>query len=80
MIFNNADSLDHTKIVTGSFSWLTVRKCQNTYDQKEGDDQDESHPKIAVRISIISADRKQKPSKPIVNMTSNDLVRMNRHH
>lgn len=36
---------------------LTIGECQNTDDQEEGDDQDEPHPDIIVRISIISADR-----------------------
>lgn len=36
---------------------LTIRKCQNTDDKEEGDDQNEPHPKIVVRVSIISAHR-----------------------
>lgn len=36
---------------------LTVRKCQNADDKEEGDDQDEPHPEITVRIPIIPANR-----------------------
>lgn len=39
---------------------LTIRKCQYTDDKEEGDDQDEPHPEITVRISIISAGRMHK--------------------
>lgn len=42
---------------------LTIRKCQNTDDKKEGDDQDEPHPHITVSISIVSADRMKKNNK-----------------
>lgn len=39
------------------FCVLTVRKCQYADDKEEGDDQDEPHPEITVRIPIISVMR-----------------------
>lgn len=43
---------------------LTIRKCQNTYDKEERDDQDEPHPDVAVTVSIIPAGSKDKVSVP----------------
>lgn len=43
--------------VQNFFCVLTVRKCQYADDKEEGDDQDEPHPEITVRIAIISAIR-----------------------
>ncbi len=37
------------------FRTLTVGEGENTDDQEEGDDQDETHPQVIVRVSIISA-------------------------
>lgn len=37
------------------FRTLTVWEGENADDQEEGDDQDETHPKVIVRVSIISA-------------------------
>lgn len=36
---------------------LTVWKCQNTDDEEEGNDQNEPHPEITVRVSIVSANK-----------------------
>lgn len=52
---------------------LTIRKCQNTDDKEEGDDQDEPHPEITVRISIISADT-ENIFQPSVNIISDVVV------
>lgn len=52
---------------------LTIRKCQNTDDKEEGDDQDEPHPEITVRISIISADT-ENIFQPSVNIISDVMV------
>lgn len=63
--FKHVCDRDNTKTVE-----LTVRKSQNTYDQKEGDDQDEPHPEVTVTISIISAGSKVK----LVSMTNKHIT------
>lgn len=46
---------DSAKNPHWSFFVLTVWKSQNTDDEEEGDDQDEPHPEVTVRVSIVSA-------------------------
>lgn len=36
---------------------LTVWKGQNTDDEEEGDDQDEPHPEVTVRVSVVSENK-----------------------
>lgn len=38
---------------------LTVWKSQNTDDEEEGDDQDEPHPEVTIRVSIISENKRR---------------------
>lgn len=52
---------------------LTIRKCQNTDDKKEGDDQDEPNPEVTVIISIISAGSKVELESPRAIMTSHNV-------
>lgn len=45
-------------LLTCLFSFvLTVWKGQNTDDEEEGNDQDESHPQVTVRVSIVSENK-----------------------
>lgn len=39
------------------FFVLTVWKGQNTDDEEEGDNQDEPHPEVTVRVSIVSENK-----------------------
>lgn len=43
----------------GKLVVLTVWKGQNTDDEEEGDDQDEPHPEVTVRVSIVSENKER---------------------
>lgn len=42
---------------TVHFFVLTIWKSQNTDDEEEGDDQDEPHPEVTIRVPIVSENK-----------------------